>query len=168
MSNEFVIDSSSFAKNSESLRGKIAVSRLKRVRDDLASSEGEIEFRVQGEMDGRQRPTLTLSISGRVTLTCQRCLAVMSHTLDLKSQIVLVANETQLPDLGDEDEEVDVVLASSKMSILELLEDEIILALPLAPKHDFECVDPKDTDGEPAGTHQPFSILGKLGKIKFD
>lgn len=163
MSNEFVIDSISFAKKSESLQGKIAVSSLKRVRDDLASSQGEIEFRLQGGLDGRKRPSLTLSISGRVTLTCQRCLADMAHALDLKSQLVLVASDAQLPNLDDEDAEVDVVLASSKMNILELLEDEIILALPLAPKHDFECVEPKNAGGEPAGVGQPFSILGKLG-----
>jgi uncharacterized protein len=141
MSDEFVIDSISFAKKSESLQGKIPVSSLKRVGDDLASSQGEIEFRLQGGMDGRQRPSLTLSIWGQVTLTCQRCLAEMAHKLELKSRLVLVASETQLLDLGDEDDEVALVLASGKMNIAELLEDEIILALPLAPKHDFECVD---------------------------
>ncbi len=148
MSNEFVIDGISFTKKSESLQGKIAVSSLERLRDDLASSQGEIEFRLQGEMDGQQRHSLTLSISGRVMLTCQRCLADMAHSLNLTSRLVLVARESELPDLNDEDDQIDVVLASTKMNILDLLEDEIILALPVAPKHDFECVDPNNANTE--------------------
>jgi uncharacterized protein len=162
MSNEFVIDGISFAKKSESLQGKIAVSSLERLRDDLASLQGEIEFRLQGGMDGRHRPRLMLSISGQVMLTCQRCLAEMPHRLDLQSQLVLVANEAGLPDLNDEGEESDVVVASSKMNVSDLLEEEIILALPLAPRHDFECVEVKNVD-EPAASRRPFSILSKRG-----
>ena len=164
MSNEFVIDSISFAKKSESLKGKIAVSSLARVRTDLASSQGEIEFRLHGGMDGRQRPSLTLSISGRVMVTCQRCLADMAHVLDLQSHLVLVASEAQLPDLDDEDNEVDVVVADAKLNVLALLEDEIILALPLAPKHDYQCVDLKEEDAEPTASRVAFSILGRSGK----
>ena len=163
MSNEFVIDAISFARKSESLQGKIAISSLTRVRDDLASTQGEIEFRLQGGMDGRQRPSLILSISGQGTLTCQRCLADMAHRLDVRSQLVLVTSETELPDLDDEDQDVDVVVASSKLNVLDLLEDEIMLALPLAPKHDFECVDPNITDDDAAAVRRPFSILSKRG-----
>ncbi len=158
MSNAFLIDSISFAQKSESLQGKIAVSNLQRVKSDLASSQGEIEFRVQGRMDGRQRPNLTLSISGRLILTCQRCLADMAHLLNLKSQLVFVASETQLPNLGDEDEDIDVVVASYKVNILELLEDEIILALPLAPKHAYECINPKNTDNQLATCARFFPV----------
>lgn len=163
MSNEFVIDGISFAKKSESLQGKIAVSSLKRVGDDLASSQGEIEFRLQGGMDGRQRPSLTLSFSGQVMLTCQRCLAEMAQVLNVTSRLVLVASEAQMRSLDDEDEEVDVVVAHSKMNIVDLLEDEIILALPLAPKHDFECAHFKEVDDHAAAAGLPFSVLGKRG-----
>ena len=163
MSNEFVIDSISFARKSESLQGKIEVSSLARVRDDLASMQGEIEFRLQGGMDGRHRPRLMLSISGQVMLTCQRCLAELAHQIDLSSQLVLVASEAELPDLDDEDEEADVVVANSKTNVLDLLQEEIILALPLAPKHDFECVDPNITVDDAVAMRRPFSILSKRG-----
>ncbi len=162
MSNEIVIDGISFAKKSESLQGKIAVSSLERLREDLASLQGEIEFRLQGGMDGRHRPRLMLSISGQVMLTCQRCLAELPHRLDLHSRLVLVANEAGLPDLNDEDEEADAVVASGKMNVSDLLEEEIILSLPLAPRHDFECVEPSKVD-ELAVSRRPFSVLGKRG-----
>lgn len=161
MSNELVIDSISFAKKSESLQGKIAVASLERLRESLASSQGEIEFDLRGTLDSRHRPSLKLAITGKVQLTCQRCLADFPYKLELVSRIVLVVNETDLPDLDEEDPDVDVVVASGKMNIQNLLEDEIILALPLAPKHDFDCVEIKNDD-DAADSGLPFASLGKL------
>ena len=160
MSNELVIDSISFAKKSESLQGKIAVASFERLRESLAPSQGEIEFYLQGTLDSRHRPSLKLAITGKVQLTCQRCLADLPYKLELVSRIVLVVNETDLPDLDEEDPDVDVVVASGKMNIQNLLEDEIILALPLAPKHDFDCVEIKNDD-DATDSGLPFASLGK-------
>lgn len=85
----------------------------------------------------------------------------MAHVLNVKSRLALVASEAQMPNLDDEDEEVDVVVANSKMNIVDLLEDEIILALPLAPKHDFECAYLKEADDDTSAARRPFSNLGK-------
>ncbi len=160
MSNEIFIDSISFAKKSESLQGKIAVARLERAMESLASAAGELNFRLIGGLDSRRRPNLVLSISGPVALTCQRCLVEFQHHLDLESRLILVENEAQLPDLEDEDPDVDVVVASRKTNVLEMIEDEIILGLPLAPRHDVECVAVRVVDdAEELG--QPFSRLGK-------
>ncbi len=160
MSNEIVIDSISFAKKSESLQGKIALARFERARASLASSDGELNFRLIGELDFRRRPNLVLSISGQITLICQRCLAEFQHELDIESRLVLVASEAQLPDIDAEDPNVDVVVASGKLNVLELLEDEIILGLPYAPRHEHDCVLVKASElVEEFG--QPFARLGK-------
>ena len=160
MSNEIVIDSISFAKKSESLQGKIAISRLERARESLASSDGELNFRLIGELDSQHRPNLVLSISGQVALTCQRCLAEFQHNLDVKSRLVLVTSEAKLPHINSEDPDVDVVVASGKLDVLELLADEIILGLPLAPRHDYDCVALTVSDSEEK-FGQPFARLGK-------
>jgi uncharacterized protein len=159
MSNEIVIDSISFAKKSESLQGKIAVGSLERVRESLASSQGEVEFRLQGKLDIQRRPNLILSISGQLALTCQRCLGDFVYELTLERRMVLVTSEAMLPDLDDEDPDVDFVLADSKMNVQELIEDEIILGLPVAPKHDYLCIE-IDADG----MTNSFGAFAKLGK----
>jgi uncharacterized protein len=161
MSNELVIDSISFAKKSESLQGKIAVASLERLRTSLASAQGEIEFRLQGTLDSRHRPSLSLALAGEVQLTCQRCLGDFPLPLKLESRIVLVVNETDLPDLEQEDPDVDVLVASGRMNVQDLLEDEIILALPLAPKHDFDCVEINNDDDAAGDSGLPFASLGK-------
>ena len=81
-----------------------------------------------------------LSISGQVELTCQRCLADFVYELTLQNRLILVTSDAQLPDLQDEHPDVDFVLAQSKMDVREWIEDEIILGLPVAPKHDYSCV----------------------------
>jgi uncharacterized protein len=139
MSNELVIDSISFAKKSESLQGKIAVGRLERVTPSLASLQGEIDFRLQGELDDQRRPNLRLQIAGQVMLTCQRCLVDFPLDLAMENRFVLVARESELPDLEEEDPDVDFLLATNKLNVQELIEDEIILSLPLAPKHSETC-----------------------------
>ena len=74
-------------------------------------------------------------------LICQRCLTAFEHELNVVRQLVLVTSESQLPELDAEDPDVDVVVATEKMNVLDLIEDEIILSLPLAPRHHFECVE---------------------------
>jgi uncharacterized protein len=160
MSNEIVIDSISFAKKSESLQGKIAVSRLERIGESLASRSGELSYYLIGELDSQHRPNLVLSISGQVALTCQRCLVEFQHGLDLQSRLVLVASDAQLPDIDEEDPDVDVVVANRKLNVLELIEDEIILGLPLAPTHEFECIAIEFSE-ELEKDAQPFAKLGK-------
>ena len=160
MSNEKVIDSISFAKKSESLQGKILFSHLSRVQNSLAAADGEIEFSLKGKLDSRRRPNLVLRVHGSVMMICQRCLATFSHEIDIDSQLILVTSEAQLPALDDEDPDVDVVVGMEKMNVLELIEDEIILSLPLAPRHEFDCDEIKAGDGVEI-LHQPFAGLGK-------
>ena len=159
MSSDLVIDSISFAKKSESLQGKIAIGRLERVRESLASSQGDIKFQLQGELDNQRRPSLRLSISGQVLLTCQRCLADFSHALMVERRLVLVASESELPEVEDEDPDVDFLVADGKMNVQDLIEDEIILGLPLAPKHSVECVDIGIADA--TNSAKPFARLAK-------
>ncbi len=159
MSNELVIDGISFAKKSESLQGKIAVSRLERVKDSLASPQGEIAFQLEGELDGQRRANLRLSISGQVQLTCQRCLADFAHALALNNRFILVERESDLPDVNDEDPDVDFLVAEGKLNVQELIEDEIILSLPLAPRHSGECV--KVGSGKATDSENSFAKLAK-------
>ena len=160
MSNEKVIDSISFAKKSESLQGKIPVSSFERVTDSLAESTGEIKFSLVGKLDSRRRPSLFLSVQGTVMLICQRCLTAFEHELNVVRQLVLVTSESQLPELDAEDPDVDVVVATEKMNVLDLIEDEIILSLPLAPRHGFECAEVEAGEGAEV-LRQPFAGLGK-------
>lgn len=163
MSAQAVIDGPEFARNGGTQHGIIAVAELHRLSDLLYDNAGNIEYRLSGELNAENKPVLHLRISGMLRLTCQRCLGLLTDPLDLQRDLALVIGEAEFSQIADESEAVDSILASRAMNIAELVEDEIILSLPLAPKHaEGEC------GGMGKGATQatsPFAALAALKKV---
>lgn len=139
MSVSFVIDPLDFVQNAGIHHGKIPVDALVRLYDFLFDKEGELIYQISGQFDKHEKPGLHLKIKGKIHLSCQRCLGKLSHTIDLQTFLVLVKTETEL-DQADADDTTDAVLATPDMDVISLIEDEIILSLPISPCHtDGEC-----------------------------
>ena len=135
MSAQTVIDSLEFARTGQTLQGSLAVPELKRLKESLADDHGQIDFAVKGARDARRRPVLALEISGNLHLQCQRCLGLLEYSLRLSNTLLLVgAGEVAAGDLDDEDAEW--IEASGELDVALLVEDEIILSLPYAPRHE--------------------------------
>lgn len=135
MSAQTVIDSLEFARTGQALQGSLAVPELKRLKESLADDLGRIDFAVKGARDARRRPVLALEISGNLHLQCQRCLGLLEYPLRLSNTLLLVsAGEVAAGDLDDEDDEW--IEASGELDVAMLIEDEIILSLPYAPRHE--------------------------------
>jgi len=94
-------------------------------------------------------------------LVCQRCLGSLTHLLSIRNTLLLAHNEAELARL-DEDESVDVVLAEAQMDLLALLEDEMILSLPISPRHENNGCAASDA-GQPLKPN-PFAVLASLKK----
>jgi uncharacterized protein len=160
MSAQAVIDSLEFARTGQTLRGSLAVPALSRLRDSLADDVGEVEFVVNGGRDSRRRPVLTLEISGRLHLQCQRCLGPLEFALRLYNTLLLVgASEAAAGNLDDEDAEW--IEASSALDVAALVEDEIILGLPYAPRHEEGACQHGGSAGGP-----PDAAFAKLAALK--
>ena len=162
MSAQAVIDSLEFARTGQTLRGSLAVPELRRLKESLADDGGRIDFLVRGARDARRRPVLTLEISGLLHLQCQRCLGLLDYPLRLSNTLLLVgAGEVAAGDLDDEDAEW--IEASGELDVTLLVEDEIILSLPYAPRHEEgACRQGGYTaNGGAAGT-----ALAKLGALR--
>jgi uncharacterized protein len=85
---------------------------------------------------------MTLSVSGTVQLVCQRCLAPFGYTIDSSTVLVLGKDDEEADEIEEvlDDETIDVIVGSRSCDMMDLLEDEALLALPQAPKHDV-CPD---------------------------
>jgi uncharacterized protein len=130
-----VIDSLEFARTGQTLRGSLSLPELTRLRDSLVDTVGAVEFEVSGGHDARRRPILKLAIRGMLRLQCQRCLGALEHPLQVLNTLLLVtAGESAAGDLDEEDAEW--VEASGSLDVAALVEDEIILSLPYAPRHE--------------------------------
>lgn len=135
----FIIDSLNFVRNSEVHHGRILPAELERLREYLLDHSGEIVYSISGVFDEKGRQTLKIMIAGMVTLCCQRCLSKLEHTLDVKTSLLIARNQDEYS-YYDEDNSVDAILASPNIDALTLIEDEIILSLPISPRHqENEC-----------------------------
>ncbi|WP_018509435.1 YceD family protein [Thiobacillus thioparus] len=102
-------------------------------------TQGTLFCRVVGRVDQRGSLSLQVSISGEVGLTCQRCLGSMPYTVGLERTLYLARNEAELERL-DALPDSDAIQAGERLSLVELVEDEVLLSLPLAPMHaEGEC-----------------------------
>jgi uncharacterized protein len=136
------IDGFAFADTGKSLRGRWPVAHFPRLQDLVNSSEGDLEYEIAGTKDGFGRPALALSVSGELQLTCQRCLKPLSFPLGVESMLVLASSEEEIETQPVEPEGPDRVVGSREMPVGTLLEDEILLAIPFAPRHERCSGDP--------------------------
>jgi len=134
------IDTTEFTRSGGELAAEQSPLDFPRLRDLLADDEGTLAWRLAGER--RTRPEggtdafLTLRLSGSVHLTCVRCLEPVAATLEAQRLFKIAATETQAEREDADSETYDVLSASPRMDVLELVEDELIMALPIAPRHE--------------------------------
>jgi uncharacterized protein len=132
---------------------------LERLHDLLVEVVGEVTFRLRGFKGERGEPMLQLEISGLLPLVCQRCLDAVPYDLDVDSQLELVPEGAELSEDELEDDTRDFLPVERELDVAELVEDEILLALPVAPRHE-KCGLPGAAD---AGERiNPFAALSGL------
>lgn len=163
MSAQAVIDSLEFARTGQTLSGGLPISGLTRLQDGLHDALGEVEFVVRGGTDARQRPVLMLDVRGVLHLRCQRCLGAIDYPLRLANTLLLVSGAEVASDAPD-DEDIEWVEASAEFDVAGLIEDEVLLGLPCAPRHDEGCCARDAGMRQEQARPSPFAKLAVLKK----
>lgn len=166
MSRRLVIDGTAFAREGGSLQGELLVENLARVLDMLAGTAGNLTYRVSGRMGSgpRARPQLVVEVDGILSLRCQRCLGAIDHRFSIHSMLDLVGEGEALTQEEIEDDSKDFLEVKKELDVAELVEDEVILDLPSAPRHE-RCVLPAADRGTEKAS--PFAVLkGLRGKAQ--
>jgi uncharacterized protein len=130
-----VIDSLEFARAGQELRGSLPVTSLARLQDSLIDAAGSIDFVIKGGTDAERRLILGLEISSLLHLQCQRCLGLLDYPLRLFNTLRLARQGEYVGAEADDPKAADVIDASSELDVATLIEDEILLSLPFAPRH---------------------------------
>ncbi len=160
MSHQPVIDGFEFASAGATQQGTLPVSGFPRLRDLLASDAGEVAYEVQGLRDARGRPSLRLAVQGTLQVRCQRCLEAMPVEVDEDELLVLASSQAEIDADPADAETPDRLIGSKAMQLAELVEDQLILALPFAPRHE-RCAGGKEApEGE--GKVLPFAALKEM------
>ncbi len=107
-----------------------------------------------------------LRFSGLVSLQCQRCLQPMERPVEAESRIALVGSEEEAGRVPPEREPV--LAPGGRISVADLLTEELLLVLPIVPLHEDlrRCTgEPEPAEQRASGeTHRPFANLGDLLK----
>jgi len=144
--------------------GLHSLTRVQEVCDNAGvnPTQTECEWSLRGEIRGsgpRQQSWLQLEAAVRLPQACQRCLEPMSVEISVNRWFRFVDDEaTALAE--DDDCEEDLLVASGEFNAYELLEDELLLALPLIVSH-ADCQPPASTALVDDLPH-PFAALAGL------
>jgi uncharacterized protein len=154
-----LIDGFEFAAAGGSVRGAWPVSVFPRLRDVLHDDSGSVEFALQGGRDFHGRSLLELHAKARLQLICQRCLGAVACTLEPRSTLLLAATQSEIDAEPITPEMPERVVAHREMAVRDLVEDELLLALPVAPRHE-DCS--AQGRAAPQGRQKPFATLRGL------
>ncbi len=176
MKHEFApayLDVQAFAQSSGELAGEESLARYARILQECEGRGADlvVAWSARGEtrVDQLQAEQVWLHLHAEVVapLTCQRCLEVVDITLRVDRSFRFVADE-QIAAAQDDDSEEDLLVLSGEFNLRELIEDELVLELPMIAHHDI-CPGPLSTTVTDAkfgiavaGRPNPFAVLARL------
>lgn len=160
------VDPRKLADRGATLEGVVALADLERLCDPLADNVGMVQAKFVFERDERRSVVIHSSIDVEVKMVCQRCLELVTLPIHSECSYAVVkegANTQSLPKGYDVLE-----LGEDPLDLHALIEEELLLALPIVPAHHpEECQQPAGLDEpEPAEDEvtrsNPFSVLAQL------
>ncbi len=165
------LDVAALAAAGASLEGRWPLAGMSRLLESVdavrteAQDAAEVTWRADGEHAAHgplPRIRLHVTASARVTMTCQRCLGPLELPLEVDRRFGFVEGEAQAAAIDAESEE-DVLALERSLDVHALIEDELLLALPLVPRHE-DCSPPAggDPPADEAPTEHPFAALEAL------
>ena len=165
------IDPIALAEKGARLSGSLSLKGLARLAAACRSPAGQVEVDLEfTRSEGGDVRLIIGTIRARVSLTCQRCLEEMDYELRSEPRLVLLRpgeSEEELPP------EVDALTVDRPIVLSTLIEDELLLVMPMIPLHDLEHCPARafvsaggrseaDTESKP----NPFATLQRLKRDK--
>ena len=167
------LDVKAFAQAASKIAGHDLLSKYERLLQETQGLgvDNPLNWSAHGEVrvdeSGAEQIWLHLVVDTRLPLICQRCLGPVEIAVTVEQSFRFVGSE-EAAEAQDEESEEDVLALSQDFSLADLIEDEVLMALPVVPRHDecpvaikLEVVDP-GFEAASAEKRNPFSVLAKL------
>lgn len=171
--NTLLIDNIAFSKKNDRIEGELSLHDCPRLEELMQSSNlvnpakinhtGLINYVLQGKTDAAGQHVLQLTILSSFSTVCQRCLNAMPLNINLNfSYLIGEVSDADVEAVDvDNSDDYDLQQANKAMDLIALIEDEIIMAMPIAPMHEEGCVELTTQSGEKPN---PFAVLKGLIK----
>lgn len=162
------IDPLRLAQNGLKLSGELLIKDMPRLGESLVSDEGGVNVDLLFDMDEINTPFMKGSLLAEVSMRCERCMSPMVVSLSVNCLLAIVTSELKVTTLAEQYEPW-LLENNDPVSLNAVIEDELILALPIVPRHDKACLpseawssgqDSRVIDVEKRTS--PFAILSSL------
>jgi uncharacterized protein len=152
-----------FAKKNLSVTDELSIIDLPRINGIAHNKSDKIKVNYSFYVENKTTPCLDGEISLNIYLTCQRCLEELPFSLDLSFSMAFVKNENQAEELS---KHLEIYLFEDKeLSLIDLISDEILLSIPMVPKHNLDCLSSfKENNNYEQVKEKPFAILKNIKK----
>lgn len=160
------IDPRKLADRAASLQGELNLSQLQRLAGSLEDDQGVVRASFAFGRDEQRTVVIHSQLDVDVKMICQRCLEPVVLPIHSECDYAVVnegASSQHLPKGYDVLE-----VGEDPLDLLALVEDELLLALPIVPLHDPEICQPPVGPDEPEPSEDevtrsnPFSVLAQL------
>ena len=165
------LDVKAFAKAQMHLEGDTPVAEFERLAEDcMGDVAGHVSWSAQGALEpdqsGKEAIWLHLEAKTTVPLTCQRCLHPVPVELLIEQDFRFVPDEETAVAEDDESEE-DLLVLEDSFDLMGLIEDELLMSLPLVPMHPACLSEQAPTSKEEEAIlaeakPNPFAVLAAL------
>jgi len=143
--------------------GELPLSAFTRLKDSLTDSEGVCRYRIEFGRDALDLPFVEIRAETQLPMLCQRSLERYLQPVDVLQRLGLITEEAQEAALPEGTEPL-LLQSGAEIRPIELIEDELILALPVVPINpestELEAEWPEDADGDEKPN--PFAALAAL------
>jgi uncharacterized protein len=151
------------AEGQRQFAGSMALSQMLRLLPLLSSEDGLVRFELAFQLDQERRPEIDIQVIAELPLICQRSLQQYLEPIRRQSVVIVVMTQAEqdlLPEAAEP-----VLVEEGRIALKRLVEDELLLAVPLVPRNpDVDIVDLSTGDNEIVEDEkrQPFAELAKL------
>lgn len=145
------------------VEGRLPLSALARLRDSLVDTEGDVRFSLDFAQDALRVPYVELKIDAELPLQCQRSLQRFLFPVSIVQRLGLIREEAEEAGLPEGYEPL-LMPEDGMLHAADLVEDELILAIPvvpLMPGTEAKGGDWPADDAEKERVH-PFAALSAL------
>jgi uncharacterized protein len=160
------IDPIRMADTRRLFQGEVTLAEMPRLVEALQDDDGKVSVSLEFGTDEEGIRFMRGQVQAEVTLICQRCLEPMRHQVDNDFALGLVRSETEAEELPSHYEPL--LLDGKPLFLRDVIEDEMLLALPIVPRHPAqECeaqLESGETEAEQDGGERdnPFASLAEL------
>ena len=151
-----------FAKKEVKLHGQYIISNMSRLSEIARNNSDKVDVNLSFHLEKGKTPCVKGIIDLKIVLDCQRCLGALKMDLKVPFNIAFVRHESQCVGLDSQYESY-LIGQNEELEIIELITDEILLSIPMAPSHNFECGLKSEIDGVTEENREhPFDVLKNI------